>query len=545
MYFKQNILAEPLFNQWYAWTYLIPPTSAAMYIANSHLKIMQSFVSAPLTHVSALQNPAMRGGPFIDYGPQKATEIKQLMDKTVNEQSGMIEFAAAVCKLDQLLTTEANGYSMEALYQKVPDVLKGYVELVYNLNDKPSIRFLEGLLYKSKFYEPSSQSIALSEINSDCRSFVFSTPRLESDGSLSLSTPFASAGLDDLFKMKSVPQSLNHIKERLPVEKSMEALFDSFFTEKEPLKPAPFTEEAVRIRYFGHACLLIETKDVSLLIDPVISYRYESEIDRCTFADLPATIDYALITHTHQDHVMFETLLQLRHKIRNIIIPRSSGADRVDPSLKLILQTIGFSNVWEIDEMEQVPIPGGYIMGCPFLGEHADLNVRTKLAYYVELLGKKLIMAADSNNLESQLYKHLHEIVGNLDVLFIGMECDGAPMSWLYGPLLTQPIVRRNDQSRRFDGSTYEKGVAIVDILKPKQVYVYAMGQEPWCSFLTSIQYTDESRPIVESNRLVAECAKRGIVSERLYLRKELLLTGGGSKAEGIRVAASTVGQAR
>ena len=531
MFFKQNIVAEPLFNQWYAWPYLIPPAAAAMYITNSHLKIMQSFVNAPLAHVSALKNPALRGGPFIDHGPQKAAEIKQLLDKTTSEQSDMIEFANAVHTLDQLLATEANGYSMEAHYQKVPDVLKGYVELVYNLSDSPSIRFLDGLLYQSKFYKPSSQSIALSEINSDYRSFVFSTPRLESDGALSLSIPFASESLDSLFKMKSVPQSLDFIKEQLQIERSQEHLFDSFFTEVEPVKPAVFTEDAVRVRYLGHACLLIETKAVSLLIDPVVSYKYQSEIERCTFADLPATIDYALVTHTHQDHVMFETLLQLRHKVRNVIVPRSSAADRMDPSLKLILQTIGFRNVSEIDEMERVEIPGGYIMGCPFLGEHGDLNVRTKLAYYVELLGNKLIMAADSNNLESQLYKHLHDIVGDVDVLFIGMECDGAPMSWLYGPLLTRPIVRKNDQSRRFDGSTYEKGMAIVDLLKPKQVYVYAMGQEPWCSFLTSIQYTEESRPIVESNRLVTECIRRGIASERLYLQKELVLTRGDSQA--------------
>jgi hypothetical protein len=32
LYLKQNILAEPLFNQWYAWPLLIPPASAAMYI---------------------------------------------------------------------------------------------------------------------------------------------------------------------------------------------------------------------------------------------------------------------------------------------------------------------------------------------------------------------------------------------------------------------------------------------------------------------------------------------------------------------------------
>src|SRR5262245_4953039 len=163
LYFKQNILAEPLFNQWYAWPYLIPPASAAMYITNSHLKIMASFVNAPLAHVSALKNPAMRGGPFIDYGPQKAAEIKALIDKTVREQSEMIEFAGAVHKLDQLLTAEAHGFSMEAHYQKVPDVLKGYVELVYNLNDNPSFRFLDGLLYKSKFYNTSSQSVALSQ----------------------------------------------------------------------------------------------------------------------------------------------------------------------------------------------------------------------------------------------------------------------------------------------------------------------------------------------------------------------------------------------
>jgi hypothetical protein len=142
------------------------------------------------------------------------------------------------------------------------------------------------------------------------------------------------------------------------------------------------------------------------------------------------------------------------------------------------------------------------------------------LAYYIHLLGKKICAVADSNNVESRLYQYLQEIIGEIDVLFIGMECDGAPMSWLYGPLLTKPLTRKNDQSRRFDGSTCEKGMAIIDILKPKRVYVYAMGQEPWCSFLTSIRYTEDSRPIVESNKLVAECLSRGIMAERLYGRK-------------------------
>jgi hypothetical protein len=135
------------------------------------------------------------------------------------------------------------------------------------------------------------------------------------------------------------------------------------------------------------------------------------------------------------------------------------------------------------------------------------------------------VCAADSNNIEPKLYEHLHKLFGNVDIVFLGMECDGAPLTWLYGPLLTRPLARKLDQSRRFDGSDYAKGIALISLLQPGEAYVYAMGQEPWLSYLTSIRYTDESRPIVESNKLVADCRSRGIVSERLYCKKELFLT--------------------
>jgi L-ascorbate metabolism protein UlaG (beta-lactamase superfamily) len=524
LFFKPNVIAEPLFNQWYAWPYLIPPASAAMYLANAHLKIMQSFVAAPQVHIAALKNPAMLGGPFISYDATKVPAIKALIGKTTAENAHLLAFAEAIKALDNMLLAEATGFSMESLYQKVPEILKGYVELVYDLQDNPSIRFIEGMLYKSKFYQLSAQSIALSEVNSDCREFVFSTPRLDGGDFVNLNIPFNSEALDKLFSMRSAPNSFDDITDALGVPSHYEQQFASLFTEQPPEERAEFDGDGVRVRYLGHACLLVETKEVSLLFDPVVSYEYGGEVERYTFTDLPETIDYVLLTHTHQDHVMFETLIQLRHKIKNIIVPKSSGGGLVDPSLKLILQSIGFRNVWEMDELEQVELPGGHVMGCPFLGEHADLNVRTKLAYYVNLHGNKIMMAADSNNLESRLYMHLHELVNDIDLLFIGMECDGAPMSWLYGPLLTKPISRKNDQSRRFDGSTYDKAISIVEQMKPGAVYVYAMGQEPWCSFLTSIQYTEQSRPIVESTKLVNACLERGINSERLFGRKEILL---------------------
>ncbi len=524
VYFRQDVVAEPLVNQWYAWSYLIAPATAAMYIANSHLKIMRSFVAAPQVHVAALKNPAMLGGPFLDYDAGKTVEIAALINKTVAEQEHMLKLAEAINVLDEILRREADGHTLEPLYQKVPDALKGYVELVYDLNNHPSIRFIEGMLYRSPYYNASAQSIALYVSGREKRRFAFSSPRLLSDEHLHLQIPFSSSALDELFKMKHAPQTLAYIKSLLNVADEDEELLSSFFTSEPPVSRGSYDGDDIRIRYYGHACVLIETKEISILCDPVVSYHDESGIRRYTYVDLPEQIDYVLITHNHQDHCMFETLLQLRHKIKNIIVPRSNSGSLVDPSLKLILKAIGFGNVYEIDEAEAIEIEGGSILGVPFLGEHGDLNIRSKIAYLVTLYGRSVLFAADSNNIEPKLYDHLHEVTGDVDVMFLGMECEGAPLTWLYGPLLTRPMSRKMDQSRRFDGSNCDKGLELVKRLNPRQVYVYAMGQEPWLTYLTSIQYTDQSRPIVESNRLGEQCETQGVVTERLFGQKEILI---------------------
>jgi L-ascorbate metabolism protein UlaG (beta-lactamase superfamily) len=524
LYLKSNVLVEPLFNQWYAWSNLIAPATSSMYVANLHLKIMQSFVTSPQLHAAALKNPANLGGPYINYGTDRANEIEELLERTKREQAHVIEFAEAIKALDNTLTEEANGLSLEPLYQKVPEPLQGYVELVYDLNHSPSMRFIEGFLYQSRYCNTASQSIALSLTDHDDRSFVFSTPRLERANWLNLQIPFDHGGLDVLFSMKRVPRPLEEVAEMLAINKEQAGLFSTFFTEEPPQLNTCYSGDDVRIRYLGHACVLFETKETSVLCDPVVSYDIESAVPRYTYADLPDSIDYVVITHNHQDHCMFETLLQLRHKIKQILVPKNNGGWLADPSMKLVLQHLGFDNIREIDETEVVRIPGGSITGLPFFGEHADLHIRTKMAYAIELHGKTALLVADSENLEPKLYDHIRHCIGEVALLFIGMECDGAPLSWLYGPLLTKPLARKVDQSRRSNGSDFPKALSIVDKLGPQQVYVYAMGQEPWLTYLTSLQYTPDSRPIVESDKLVEECRRRGLVSERLFGRKEIVL---------------------
>jgi L-ascorbate metabolism protein UlaG (beta-lactamase superfamily) len=524
VYLRQNVQLEPLFNQWYAWPLLIAPATAAMNIANSHLKIMKSYVMAPQIHAAANKNPAMRGGPFIDYDGKRVDEIKALMEKTVKEQADKIKFAEAVAAANELLANEAKGYSLEPLYASLPEALKGYVELGYDLNNNPSVRFIENLLYESPLYDPSLQSLALSTIDQDERAFVFSTPRLADDKNLHLRLPFNHEGIDRLFKMREEPQPRGYIEEVLGLDGGQAEKFSAFLSAEGPPKARRYDGDGVRVRYYGHACILVETKEVSILTDPVISYSYHNPFFRYTYVDLPEVIDYVLITHSHADHLMFESLLQLRHKIGQIVVPRNGGGYLQDPSLKTMLRKVGFKNVVEVDEMETVEIPGGGITAVPFLGEHADLSIRTKTAHLIRLLGKSVMCAADSANIEPKLYEHVHKVTGDVDVLFLGMECDGAPLTWVYGSLLTKPVDRKMDHSRKLSGSDCDRGMGIVGQLNCKHVYVYAMGAEPWLDFVTSIKYDETSKQIVESNKLVDACRGRGIESERLYGVKELFL---------------------
>lgn len=524
LYLRPNIQVEPLIDYWYAWSHLIAPASAARNITERHLKIMDSYISAPQVHASAVANPKMAGGPFIDYDGKRIEEIRALRDRTRKERSHLIEFSQALVELDAMIRNNARGYSLQPLYAKVPDILRGYVELVYDLNNHPSFRIVEPLLYKSRYYDRSQQSLMLSVISQDDRPFVLSTPRLESDNSLHLSLSFDQEVVDDLFRLKSSPLSWHEIKEMLKIPDSKDNLMCSFLTPEPPAVYVPYSGPGVRWRYFGHACILIESQGVSMLFDPVLSYTYESSISRYTYMHLPDQIDYVLITHNHQDHVLFETLLQLRHKIKNVIVPRSGGGQLQDPSLKLVLQNCGFRNVIEISEMEEIKDGAICITGLPFFGEHADLDIKSKMAWLVRIDKHALLFAADSCNIEPRLYEHLHAHLGDVNVLFLGMECDGAPLSWIYGPLLTQRIERAMDESRRLAGSNYEQALNMTSLFNCNEVYVYAMGQEPWLNYVMSIKYTDQSRPIIDSNRLIRACQERGVVAERLFGEKEILL---------------------
>src|SRR5437016_10445255 len=199
LYLKENVQVEPLIDRWYAWSHLLPPATAARNITERHMKIMESYISTPQVHAQAVKNPKMLGGPFIDYGGRRVDEIKALRDQIKKERAHLFELSQALTALDTCLQAKARGFSLQPLYAEVPEILKGYVELVYDLNNQPSFRLIEPLLYRSKYYDRSAQSLMLSLIDQDERPFVLSTPRLESPGLLHVRRPFDYECVDLLF----------------------------------------------------------------------------------------------------------------------------------------------------------------------------------------------------------------------------------------------------------------------------------------------------------------------------------------------------------
>lgn len=524
VYFRPDVIVEPLVDRWYAWSHLVSPATAARNITERHLKIMASYVEAPHLHAAAAQSPAMKGGPFMDYGRDRSAEVAALIGETERTRAPSIALSHALAELDRLLAAHASGGPLAALYGAVPEALQGMVELHYDRSNHPGFRLIEPLLYRAYGDGRAGQSLYLS-IGTGIRPFMMSTPRLPAPEETMLSMPFDHPGVDALFEMFHMPRPLEELGEIAGLQAPLLRQMSGFVQEQSPSTPsAPVPGNGCRWRYFGHACVLVETPGCTILLDPAIETPGAHAGDGFDYTHLPPRIDYVLLTHNHQDHVLLETLLRLRPRIGSILVPRAGSGALEDPSLRLALASMGFPRVLELDEFDSVDADGVTITAAPFLGEHGDLAIRCKATWHLRIGERRLLFAADCKNLAPALFRRVRDAIGTVDTLFLGMECDGAPMSWIYGPLFASSPLREHDNARRLAGSDFDEAAGLVEIFAPDQVYVYAMGMEPWLNYILATRYTPASTPIVASQKLVDACRARGLQAARLYGAHEIAL---------------------
>lgn len=518
-FLRSNVIVEALVDRFYAWLHTVAPVQASMNLASVQLPLLESYLNSPQVHVAASNNPDLRGGYFVNIEPSRSGEVAELVAAIKRDRTEMLEFGAAIAQADELVRQNADGFDLTPLYSKLPADLNGLVEIAYDTNNHASIHFLEPLAYNSPAYDERRQSVQLSLDHGVERPFIMSTPRLPGPDALDLPLPFLHPGLEELVKARITPTTAARLREVLELDGAAAKLLDRFLDTHPSLSDDRHIQAGARIRYFGHACLVLQTPQAAVITDPFISTNNQPG-DRYTLDDLPDHIDLALITHGHQDHIVLETLLQLRGRVDAVVVPRSSRGNLADPSMGLYLSRMGLPVV-EVNDFDEVPFPGGTVVATPFLGEHADLDIRAKSTYWVKVAGRSVYVGADSSGIDPVLYRYVRNHLGKTDIAFLGMECDGAPLTWLYQGLLTQPVSRKMSNSRKLSGSNAAQAADIMTELGSGEAYVYAMGEESWEGHIMATSYNKDSYQLKQIEQFLGWCADAGIHAEHLLNKRE------------------------
>ncbi|MFQ5450451.1 MAG: MBL fold metallo-hydrolase [Nitrospinaceae bacterium] len=123
----------------------------------------------------------------------------------------------------------------------------------------------------------------------------------------------------------------------------------------------------------GHACLLIQSKDTTLLSDPVFSTYHWEEINvHCPSLDLDRDkiprVDILNISHRHQDHFDVRTLAFLA-KNDHILSPEVTVLAPRDEILLDVLKELEFKNIRVVEDFEPMEIKDFVLTPTPSLNQ--------------------------------------------------------------------------------------------------------------------------------------------------------------------------------
>jgi L-ascorbate metabolism protein UlaG (beta-lactamase superfamily) len=352
-----------------------------------------------------------------------------------------------------------------------------------------------------------------------------STPVVADETSLRARIPFKDGRLAELLRLDVRPEpSLARARDLVAaVFPELQGDPAAWLTDAAPAEPARWSDERVRVRYVGHACLLVQSAGHSILVDPLIPQGTRPD-GVFGLDSLPEWIDLVVVTHAHPDHFDLETLLRLRPRVGRVAVPRSRGALIGDVSLKRILGELGYADVIELDSGDRLAVGSGELVALPFLGEHGDLLHGSKAIYWIRFGSTTLLAAADSACLDERTYARARDIVGSIQNVFMNTEVDGAPISWPFDALFPKKRDRKLESTRKCRGSNVAEGLRMLETVGASGLYVYAMGLEPWVQRITGPASSEESPRMAACRELITRAEERGVRACRLAGAQDLVL---------------------
>lgn len=176
----------------------------------------------------------------------------------------------------------------------------------------------------------------------------------------------------------------------------------------------------VKITFVNHATVLIQTKNINLITDPVWSFRlspfFLGPARVCApgikFEDLPR-IDVVLISHNHYDHLDMPTIIKLERKFHPVFV--------VPLGNKIYLQNNGIRNVVELDWWNKYKCKNVVVTLLPAQHWSArwfhDINWTLWGSYGIDIQNKKIFFAGDTGY--SNYFKQISEEWGKPDIAFL------------------------------------------------------------------------------------------------------------------------------
>jgi L-ascorbate metabolism protein UlaG (beta-lactamase superfamily) len=252
--------------------------------------------------------------------------------------------------------------------------------------------------------------------------------------------------------------------------------------------------------WFGHSSYFIQLDGKKILVDPVLSghaspvkftTRSFKGSSVYTIEDIPP-IDFLFITHDHYDHLDYETIKQLKPKIKRVIAGLGVGAH---------LERWGYDSniIIEKDWNEEIIVEDNFVVHTTpsrhFSGRAFKRNNSLWLSFVLTSPSKKIFIGGDSGY--DTHFKTIGEKFGPFDLAIL--ENGQYNQYWKFIHMMPEEAVQ-----------------AAID-LKAKQLLPVH-----WAKFSLSIHAWDE--PIA---RLTEEAEKKGLtvltpmIGESVYLDRQ------------------------
>ncbi len=224
---------------------------------------------------------------------------------------------------------------------------------------------------------------------------------------------------------------------------SPKIIYDFFFSENQRQPPGPLPEvtppdsalaiksDSLRFAWLGHSSIFLEVEGKRILLDPMFS-KYASPVPFFIKRFQPPaiklasiqSIDLAVISHNHYDHLDKPTIKQLAKRDTLFAVPLGVGAH-------LRSWGVASDRITELDWWESANIAGLDIVATPaqhFSGRWLVDNNKTLWASW-SVIGKdhRVFFSGDSGY--GPHYKAIGEALGPFDLTFLenGAYDDGWP----------------------------------------------------------------------------------------------------------------------